>query len=233
MKKPYRNFTLLYVAILMLFTFSAQAQDEAGSDAGSDRVFKPFKIGLGLGTGYAFGGGSNNSVEESGSKKTTKATGIAGFSISYIEPKYAITDNIGVGFRGEWFLIGGGSTEVTEEGGKETSAKGEAEIAGLAVYSLTGDYTFTTTFVRPSVGLGLGLYQQASTGVKASASGDDPASNSASLTKEDKTAFGISPRVSCNFGRAVLGLSYHLTLSDEVYDFYTLNLGFELFGSRY
>ena len=87
----------------------------------------------------------------------------AGISLLHIEPKYAITDHIGVGVRYEHFF---GNY--------------------FNVFSLRSDYTFTTTFVRPSVGLGLGRYALGDF----SFGGDDAV--------DLHTVFGIAPRVQLN-----------------------------------
>ena len=128
------------------------------------RVFEPFKVGAGLFSG----------VDPK-----------AGLSFFYMEPKYAITDHIGVGARYEVFI-----GEIGE------------------VYSLTSDYTFTTDVVRPSVGLGLGLYRQ---------------------------SFSIAPRIQLNIGPLIMGLTYHYIFRDDLYDsgFVGVNLGIEFGGRRY
>ena len=200
MKSIHKNILLFLFSASLLLPLSIKAQEEETSSP-NERIFKPFKVGWGNFTGYAFAG---------------SASGISaarGFSLIYIEPKYAITDKIGIGFRGEFFLIGNGTAEVRGTAG------------ALSTYLLTSDYTFTTTVVRPSLGLGLGLYSQKNTDITLFR-------ENVSLLK-DRATFGISPRAQLNFGPVLLGLTYHLTFDEEVYDFFSLNLGFEFGGRRY
>ena len=220
MKSIHKNILLLLFSASLLLPLSIKAQEEETSSP-NDRVFKPFKVGFGLFTGAAFAGSSSSEVD--GDKE--KLFAVRGFSVLYIEPKYAITDNIGVGFRMEAFLIGGGTVE---KNGIESSV--DFKLSGLGVYSLTGDYTFTTTVVRPSLGLGLGLYNQK--GVEIKADGTQTDTDVVDPLK-DRTAFGISPRAQVNLGSFVLGLTYHLTFDEEVYDFFSFNVGVEFGGGRY
>ena len=155
-----------------------------------ERVFKPFKLGFCIPFfgGYSFVSTSAVSDEEE----------VSGISIFYLEPQYAITDKIGVGFRYEAYLSG-------------------------SLYGLTGDYYLTTSIVRPSAGLILGLYDQRITFYNEN---ENENVHSSSRIK----AVGISPRLKLNIGRTVLAYTYHLTLRKEAYNYSSLNLGFYLWG---
>ena len=113
-----------------------------------------------------------------------------GFSLLYLEPQYAITDKkaIGACLAVYTFLSFGSASD-------------------RSLFGLTGDYYLATSRVRPSLGLMLGIYDQASGGVVP----------------------GIAPRVKLNVYRFVITYAAHLT---EV-PFSALNLSFYLGGSRY
>ena len=91
---------------------------------------------------------------------------------------------------------------------------------------MTGEYYFTTTKVRPSAGLILGLYTQESAGLKGSEDGIEDTSGT-------RNSVGISPRLKVSLGRFVVSYTYHFTFDSEVYDFSTVNLGWYMWGDRY
>ena len=99
---------ILKLCVLFMICAILWVPRVAQAQGGGDRVFQPFKLGMGLFTGYAFGGSTK--TEAYGTTK--KTSGVAGFSILYLEPQYGLTDNIDVGFRAEYFLVGGGSSSV-------------------------------------------------------------------------------------------------------------------------
>ena len=129
-----------------------------------------------------------------------------GVSILYLEPQYAITDKIGVGFRDEVY-------------------------DSKSLYGLTGDYYLTTSIVRPSAGLILGLYDQRQSSYNERKNSDNEIEGRSYSSSRIK-AVGISPRLKLNIGRAVLSYTYHFTPNDAADDFSALNLGYYLGGSR-
>ena len=202
-----------------------------------DRTFQPFK--LGIGTGYAFDGRSSFNVPsepvEAGievdlESPTIENSAINGFSLFYLEPQYAVTDQIDVGFRAEVFRVGGGSVLFSFSDLFSVEVPDvELATATLALYGLTGEYYLSNDKIRPSIGLILGIYDQS----KAAITSPEDQAGDEQLIRERVTAFGISPRLKVSLGRAVLSYTYHFTPNDAADDFSALNLGYYLWSSRY
>ena len=109
----------------------------------------------------------------------------------YIEPKYAMNENIDLGlyigsngFAGE-DIAGGGSVSAT------------AIVPVLA----TGTYRFSDGKVTPYGGLGLGMYF---------AKGAEVTVNNVTTEGESSTEFGFAPRAGVYIGRMNLGAAYNI-----------------------
>ncbi|MEP1094495.1 MAG: hypothetical protein ABJG78_05265 [Cyclobacteriaceae bacterium] len=127
----------------------------------------------------------------------------------YIEPKYAITENIDLGlYLGANVFAG-------------------ADIAGVSLdaqtlnpYLATGTYRFSTNKVTPYAGLGLGLYVAKAVEVTTTINGvttTDPG--------ESNSEFGFAPRAGVYVGRLNLGLAYNLVKDSNFLQF---NLGIRI-----
>ncbi len=130
----------------------------------------------------------------------------------YLEPKYNVSDDIALGLRLEWAVLGAGD------------ALGDASISALSSYLLTGDYSFGEGTVRPYVGLGMGLYSFGSISV-------DFGTGSGSL--DMGTKFGLSPRAGVVLGHFKVGLDYNLITGLEEgvkANYLALKVGFVIGG---
>jgi len=124
----------------------------------------------------------------------------------YLEPRYAINENIDVGLHIGAIGFAGG----------DFSGAANADVSAAAVTPVlaTGHYRFTTNKVAPYAGLGLGLYF-----VK---TGEVTANNQVLAESETESEFGFAPRVGVFIGRMNLGIAYN-TAGDL--DFLQFNLG--------
>ncbi|MBS2210350.1 outer membrane beta-barrel protein [Carboxylicivirga mesophila] len=193
---------LLLVAVLVAGIASANAQSEN---------YKAFKVDVG--TLYAIPG-----AEE-------MASGL-GF---YIEPKYNMTDNLALGLKMEWAIMG-------------AADEYDVDISALGTYQLTGDYYFGDSKVRPFVGLGAGIYAMGSVtasntqmsigGVTVDA-GDLMVDE---VMPEFGTKFGFAPRAGLLLGHFRLGLEYNIiTGIDDVLpsrNYLSFKVGFEIGGGK-
>lgn len=114
----------------------------------------------------------------------------------YIEPKYAINDNIDLGL-----VIGSNGFAGADFGGQSFGA------TGALVILPTATYRFSTNTVTPYAGLGLGLYNF---------KGAEVTVNSVTLEGESESKFGFAPRAGVYIGRLNLGVAYNI-VSDANY----------------
>ncbi len=154
-------FTLVCVLACTMF---ANAQD---------REFKPFKVDLAL--GYAIPSGSSYD----------------GGALFSVEPKYAIMDQLAVGFRFELAFL----ARVAPNG---TSA----DVKGIGSYSPTLDYYFGTNKSRVFVGAGAGLYQFAA--------GTYDDNTSTTTTYPSYSKFGFFPRVGAELAHFRVAAEYNI-----------------------
>ncbi|HLN72372.1 MAG TPA: OmpW family outer membrane protein [Prolixibacteraceae bacterium] len=163
-------------------------------------LYKPFEVDLGL----VFAFPTNNDLKLG-----------AG---AYIEPKYNVTDNISVGFKSEVVIIS--SREILIDGDVV-----EVSATGVTSFLLTGDYYFTTTTIRPFVGLGTGVYIL----------GDIDYVSDAISTAHLGNRFGLAPRAGVVAGHFRLGLEYNIIPGVEKIkskDYVGLKIGFEIGGGK-
>lgn len=111
------------------------------------------------------------------------------------EPKFNLHDQIAIGVRLEGVALFGGSIS----GGGTSVSVG---LRAVTAYLLKADYFFTTTGVRPFVGLGLGMYNSG---------GTSGGTGGASVTAV--RAFGMMPQVGVNFGGFRLAFVYHIVFA--------------------
>lgn len=150
-------------------------------------VYKPFRVGLG--GGYAIPGGE-------GSK---------GGILFYVEPAYAINDNLQFGLRLETALIVRGY--ASDVNGTSNS---NIDVAGVGSYTVNGQYYFNTNRFRPFIGAGLGLFSFASASFS-DANGNVDDSSSASFSK-----LGFYPRVGFDAGHFTLSLDFNIVGANDV-----------------
>nr|WP_321406470.1 hypothetical protein [uncultured Carboxylicivirga sp.] len=182
-------FLIIAIAVLGLTQASAQSEN-----------YKAFKVDVGALYGLPSDG----------------FTAGIGF---YLEPKYNITDNIALGFKMEWAVLG-----VDEQDGLSAS------ISALGTYQVTGDYYFTTNKVRPFVGLGTGIYSMGSVDYTY-----DVMSEAGTLTADYGSKFGFAPRAGLLLGHFRVGLEYNIItgLADlDSRNYMSLKLGFEIGGGK-
>jgi len=188
---------LLFVAIMVLGVASASAQSEN---------YKAFKVDVG--TLYAVPGGDD-----------IKA-GI-GF---YFEPKYNVSDNIAVGLKMEWAVMGSADKDGQSY-----------DVSALGTYQLTGDYYFGDSKVRPFVGLGTGIYSIGSVEQKVNISAGGSTVN-IDGNYDYGSKFGFAPRAGVLLGHFRLGLEYNIITgiesAMESRNYLSFKLGFEIGGGR-
>ncbi|MBN1251927.1 MAG: hypothetical protein JXR51_16855 [Bacteroidales bacterium] len=107
----------------------------------------------------------------------------------YFNPSYYITDKINVGVKAEFAIIGAAS-----EDGLSVS------ISAIGSYLATFNYYFTTSKVRPYIGVGAGLYQLGSASV-----GTDVAS----IDVEFGDKFGVAPKIGLDLSHFTISVSYN------------------------
>ena len=158
-------------------------------------TFKPFKVDLGL----------------LAAVPTGRVVG-SGFGF-YLEPKYAISDAISLGLRAERVIFGPG----------EKYRGGTSSVTVVGSYTVTGDYYFTTSKIRPFAGVALGIYTLGKLDANVGCAGGITADESRSLG----TKFGFAPRVGVSLGHARLALAYNVIL-DQPKNFSKSYLAFKL-----
>ncbi|WP_066629531.1 outer membrane beta-barrel protein [Labilibacter marinus] len=185
---------ILVVALATVATSFAQSTD-----------YKPFKVDVGA--LYAIPGGEAVSAG-------------AGF---YLEPKYNVTNNIAVGLKMEWAIMGA------------SSDYDNVSISAVGSYQLTGDYYFSENKVRPFAGLGIGIYSLGSveTDVVSAAAGEDP------FAYDFGSKFGFAPRVGLLMGHFRAALEYNVITGIDTgiseldnKNYLSIKLGFEIGGGK-
>jgi hypothetical protein len=131
---------------------------------------------------------------------------------AYIEPKYALNDNIDLGL-----LIGAnGFAGATQSiGGVTTSAEAITATTVLG----TATYRFTSSGITPYGGLGLGIY--------AFKAAEISVGGGAAVTGESNSEFGFAPRAGVYLGRLNLGAAYNIVKDANFIQF---NLGVRIGG---
>ena len=133
---------------------------------------------------------------------------------AYLEPKYALNENIDLGL-----YIGANAFAGAD---LDLGGVGTASVSGTSVTPIlaTGTYRFMESNVTPYAGLGLGLYSADIASVSVGA-------NNAAV-EESTTEFGFAPRVGIYLGRLNLGIAYNIAGDIEFLQF---NLGVRI-GER-
>lgn len=147
--------------------------------------FKPFKVGLGL--GYAVPGAGE---------------GAGGGALIYLEPAYRATDLISIGLRLESAIIARGI-----EGTSNSEVAGDA--SSNVSYTLNGQYYFNDNYVRPFVGLGVGLFSLAAVEFNTAVS---PGADDIGA----ETRFGFYPRLGLDIGHFNITLDYNIVPKSDV-----------------
>ena len=185
----------LTFACIIMFTLNAAGQ---GQDS-STHIFKKFKVDISF--GYAIPGTSSNGYNYQ--------TG----GLFAIEPKYAIIDQLVVGFRVEGAVIANINTNSNSN-----NSNGKADLS----YILTGDYYFTNTKVRPFVGAGAGIFRTSII---------DSTTNNNNINSLPTTQlFGFMIRGGFEWGHLRVGVEYNI-ISTSV-NYFGLKLGVCVGGGR-
>nr|WP_319400826.1 outer membrane beta-barrel protein [uncultured Carboxylicivirga sp.] len=183
---------VLIIAIAVLGIAQASAQSEN---------YKAFKVDLGMLYGLPSDGFD------------------AGIGF-YVEPKYNLTDNIALGLKMEWAVLGA-----------EESDGLSASISALGSYQVTGDYYFGTNKVRPFVGLGTGIYSMGSVDYTA-----NTLEGTGELSADYGSKFGLAPRAGLLLGHFRLGLEYNIItgIPSELAsrNYMSIKIGFEIGGGK-
>ena len=151
--------------------------------------FKPFKVGIGL--GYAAPGNTGAGAE--------------GGALIYLEPGYRASDNILIGLRLESAIIARGV-----EGVGDDDVKGNA--SSNFSYTLNMQYYFNENYVRPFVGVGLGLFSLAA--VEFNTASTNPSIDADEVDAE--TRFGFYPRIGLDIGHFNFTIDYNIVPKTDV-----------------
>ena len=135
--------------------------------------FKPFKVGIGL--GYAAPGNTGAGAE--------------GGALIYVEPAYRASDKVLIGLRLESAIIARGVEGVGDD-------DVEGNVSSNASYTLNTQYYFNDNYVRPFVGVGLGLFRLAAVEFNTASSNPDIDADEV----EAETRFGFYPRIGIDVG---------------------------------
>lgn len=126
----------------------------------------------------------------------------------YIEPKYAMNENIDLGlYIGQNVFAGG------EIAGTNSSLDAQTLTPILA----TGTYRFSTNKVTPYAGLGVGMYFAKAIDTEITVGGV-----TTTLEGESNSEFGLAPRAGVYVGRLNLGAVYNVVKDSN---FIQINLG--------
>ena len=170
---------ILCAGLVVFIAFQATAQYQQQTLVQYQKVFKAFKVDVGMLYGIPMDDEHGDAF---------------GF---YLEPKYNLNDYLNFGLRMEWAVFASGSVGVSG-----TNASVKLEPSTVSSILFTNDYYFNTETVRPFMGLGLGLYRRGSLGV-----GTTP--GSVEISTGSRSNLGISPRIGLNAGHFKVGASYH------------------------
>lgn len=196
--------------IIVFALMSATSASYAQYDQEYARVFKPFKVGIGI--GYAQPG---------------TGEGAAGGFLGYLEPAYRATDQVSVGLRLEGDFMVRGVKGITDR-----DISGDA--SSIASFSLNSQYYFNNNDVRPFIGAGVGLFSM--TAVKFNTASNDP-DGVDDIGAE--TRFGFYPRIGVDINHFNLTLDYNVVPPTDVpgggevkNDFLGIKAGFSIGGGR-
>lgn len=117
----------------------------------------------------------------------------------YMHPSYYLNDQINVGLKAEWAIIGGAD-----------EAGGSVSVSAIGSYLLTSNYYFSTGKVRPYAGLGLGIYSMGS--VEADAT---EAAEGSEVLADYGSKFGVAPTVGLDMGHFTINLAYNAIMGIE------------------
>ena len=171
------------------------------------QTYKPFRVEVGL--------SFNASTDE-------EANNGAG---GYIEPRYAVNDNLLLGFRLEGSYLSGGTIKVDfDDFGEESEL--ELGVTRLSANLFFAEYFFSNERVRPFIGLGAGVYARRALGLAV-----DIGNVQIGELDESKANFGMAPRVGINAGHWRFSTSFNFT-GPDIANYMGLNIGFEFGGGK-
>lgn len=125
-----------------------------------------------------------------------------------LEPKYNATDNLSVGLRLE--AAGFVTQDVKVQGGTGGSVDVSQSARAVTAFAAKADWYFTTSSVRPFVGLGLGFYRIGAGSQSVSGSG------SVVQTAGAYSGFGFAPQAGLNLGGFRLAATYHVLTGGDL-----------------
>ncbi|MEN8120155.1 MAG: OmpW family outer membrane protein [Bacteroidota bacterium] len=142
-------------------------------------------------------------------------TGGVGF---YFNPSYYFTDNINLGLKAEWAIIGASDTEGLN-----------VSISAIGSYLVTANYFFMKSKIRPYIGVGTGLYSLGTTSLSSVDGNGD-------INIEYGNKFGVAPTVGLNLSHFTINASYNLILDiDEALakkDYLSIGIGVYFGGGK-
>jgi hypothetical protein len=126
-----------------------------------------------------------------------------------LEPKYNVTDQLAVGLR---FDAAGFVTQDVRVSSGTNEASVSQGARAVTTFLAKADYYLTTTYARPFVGLGMGLYRIGAGSQEVSSGTNVTVVQSAQAFR----GFGIAPQVGVNFGGFRLAATYHAVLGGDL-----------------
>ena len=164
-----------------------------------EKTFKPFKVDIAV--GYALPAGS----------------GAKAGALFAIEPKYALNDNLALGLRME--------LAATAQGAIINGEMNQGDVKASGSYLATADYYINTNRFRPFVGIGAGIYTNASANI------DEQASDEV----QKGSRFGFAPRAGFEFGHFRTGIEYNFAgkTASVNHNYLGIKIGFFIGGGRY
>lgn len=107
----------------------------------------------------------------------------------YMHPSYYLNDQLNVGLKLEWAILGGADEAGTS-----------VDVSAIGSYLVTSNYYFNTNRVRPYAGLGIGLYSLGSV---------DMESTYGTASVDYGNKFGVAPTVGLDMAHFTVKLSYN------------------------
>lgn len=159
------------------------------------RTFKPFKVDISVGYTSPKSGGSN--------------------VLFSVEPKYAICDELTLGFKIETAIMDKTTraiTSINTPGTQLSTDQSKNDKTNNWSYVATGDYYFSKDKTRAFAGIGLGVYTITTTSL--TINGAENTNNGAGMN----TKFGQMIRIGFETGHLRFGVEYNMIPKTEQID---------------
>ncbi len=130
----------------------------------------------------------------------------------YVEPRFNVNENLSLGFKFEDDIIGSGNVNYNSANVTPTR---------IVPVLMTGNYYFSSGFVRPFIGLGLGMFIMYSNTVSSNIYGNNV------NTINTNTNFGFEPQLGLNIYHFIIAAVYNYT-GNGTNNYVGIQMGIEL-----